>query len=305
MFRALPLLALCACAAPAPPRPAPLPPETTVVAGDAPLYVRSFGGGPTSEVLVVLHGGWGLSHEYLLPLSALASPRLQVVFYDQRGVGRSGGVVAGDVLAQALHDLDRVRRATGRARAHVAGHSAGGLNAMAYAARYPDAVQSLILIDSVPPTRAALDEGYAAFNRRLRELAKQGVITVETASLDAWLASVLPAYFADPGHPAARAGLGGARATPGITDLHLDSLGAYDLRRPLQNLPVRSFVYFADVPFGAMGREAAKVLPPGRTVEVSYGDCGHLPWIECPDRFLAALREFLGQPSQWRASSGR
>ena len=285
---------LAACAAPKPPAaPRQLPPETTVVAGDAPLYVRSFGGGPTAEVLIVIHGGWGLSHEYMLGLSALASPELQVVFYDQRGVGRSKGVLAGDVLAQALHDLDQVRRATGRARVHILGHSAGGLNAMAYAARYQDAVASLILVDSIPPTREGLDRGYAAFNKRAAELAKEKLITVDHSSPDAWLVSVLPVYFADPRNPAAHAGLGGARAAAGVTDKHLASLGNYDLRRALQNLPVRAFVYYADQPFGGMGHEAAAVLPPGTTTELSYRDCGHLPWIECSDRFLPALREFL------------
>jgi proline iminopeptidase len=293
-MRGLILLLLAACAAP-PPAPRPrLPPETTVVAGDAPLYVRSFGGGPTAEALIVVHGGWGLSHEYLLGLSALASPELQVVFYDQRGVGRSKGVLAGNLLAQSLHDLDQVRRATGRARVHVLGHSAGGLNAMAYAVRYPGAVASLILVDSIPPTREGLDRGYAAFNRRLAQLIEEQVISVDTSAPDAWLGSVLPVYFADPRHPAARAGLGGAHVTPGVNDQHLASLGDYDLRRSLQNLGVRAFVYYADQPFGRMGHEVAEVLPPGRTTELSYNDCGHLPWIECPGRFLAALREFLG-----------
>jgi len=293
MHRTAFTLLLAACAAPPVAHRPSLPPETTIVAGDAPLYVRSLGGGPSAEVLIVVHGGWGLSHEYLLGLGALASPELQVVFYDQRGVGRSKGVLAGDILAQSLHDLDVVRRATGRERVHVAGHSAGGLNAMAYAARYPEAVASLILIDSVPPTRAGLDRGYAAFNRRVAELVKEGVIRVDPTSLDAWLQSVFPAYFADPRSPTIAGALGGAHAAAGVNEKHLESLGAYDLRRPLQNLQVRALVYHADQPFGDMGREAAAVLPPGLTTEVSYADCGHLPWIECPDRFLPVLREFL------------
>jgi pimeloyl-ACP methyl ester carboxylesterase len=42
----------------------------------------------TKRHLIVLHGGPGLSHDYLIPLADLA-PTRPVVFYDQIGSGRS------------------------------------------------------------------------------------------------------------------------------------------------------------------------------------------------------------------------
>ncbi|KAJ6782686.1 hypothetical protein PWT90_02448 [Aphanocladium album] len=44
---------------------------------------------PDAIPLIVLHGGPGACHEYLLPLQALATPTRPVIFYDQIGNGRS------------------------------------------------------------------------------------------------------------------------------------------------------------------------------------------------------------------------
>ncbi|MFZ2173335.1 MAG: proline iminopeptidase, partial [Rhodococcus sp. (in: high G+C Gram-positive bacteria)] len=49
------------------------------------IWTRRLGGGGADEraPLLILHGGPGVPHDYLDNLSALASPRQAVVFYDQ------------------------------------------------------------------------------------------------------------------------------------------------------------------------------------------------------------------------------
>jgi pimeloyl-ACP methyl ester carboxylesterase len=42
----------------------------------------------------------------------------------------------------------------------------------------------------------------------------------------------------------------------------------------------------------SQAREAAARLQEGSLAIIP--DCGHMPHVECPDRFLAALDEFLG-----------
>ena len=42
----------------------------------------------------------------------------------------------------------------------------------------------------------------------------------------------------------------------------------------------------------SQAREAVAHLPEGSLAVIP--DCGHMPHVECPDRFLAALGEFLG-----------
>lgn len=50
--------------------------------------------------LIVLHGGPGSTHDYMLPLSVLASSGTPVVFYDQFGAGRS------TLLPEKMGDTD-------------------------------------------------------------------------------------------------------------------------------------------------------------------------------------------------------
>src|SRR5262249_21937968 len=50
------------------------------------LYLHEMGQGPT---VVVLHGGPGADHGYLLPQFAVLADQARLVFYDQRGGGQS------------------------------------------------------------------------------------------------------------------------------------------------------------------------------------------------------------------------
>jgi proline iminopeptidase len=82
-------------------------------------------------------------------------PRLaahrEVVFYDQRGTGQSKttAVPLSQDLASYLEDLDAIRKDLKQPSVLVMGDSWGGFIAMAYAARYPEHVAKLILVDSV------------------------------------------------------------------------------------------------------------------------------------------------------------
>jgi len=61
--------------------------ETTVELNGVRLYTRRVGHGPP---VVVLHGGPGAHHDYLLPqYDHLAEGGRTLLYYDQRGGGRS------------------------------------------------------------------------------------------------------------------------------------------------------------------------------------------------------------------------
>src|SRR5690606_7489177 len=95
------------------------------------IFERRIGEGPE---VVVLHGGPGAHHDYLLPgFDALATGRT-LVYYDQRGGGRSpvGRDVPVDAREQ-VHDLEALRAIWGMERMHLVGYSWGALLAMLYA----------------------------------------------------------------------------------------------------------------------------------------------------------------------------
>jgi len=106
------------------------------------------GGAP----VVLLHGGPGATHDYLLSMTDLASNRA-VVHYDQLGNGRSSHYPKRgadfwtvDLFVRELHSLVS---ALGIAdRHHVLGQSWGGFLAQEYAFTQPAGLRSLILADT-------------------------------------------------------------------------------------------------------------------------------------------------------------
>lgn len=127
--------------------------ESYVPVQGSQLYVREIGIG---SPLVVLHGGPDFNHTYLLPeLDDLASA-FRLIYYDQRGRGRSSAAVSPDdvTIESELDDLDRLRAHFGLTELSLLGHSWGSLLAMAYANRHPDHVSQLILMNSGPASHA-------------------------------------------------------------------------------------------------------------------------------------------------------
>lgn len=113
------------------------------------LYVREIG---TGRPVVVLHGGPDFDHSYLIPELDRLAESCRLVYYDQRGRGRSAaGVRAEDVSIQSeVADLDKIREHLERASMAVLGHSWGGVLAMEYALRHPQRVSHLILMNAAP-----------------------------------------------------------------------------------------------------------------------------------------------------------
>jgi proline iminopeptidase len=125
------------------------PSEGHVLTDRARLYYRVIGEG---QPIIILHGGPDFDHHYLLPEMDRLADSFRLVYYDQRGRGRSAGdVQPADVgIASEIEDLESVRRHFGFNSIAVLGHSWGGVLAMEYATRYPDRVSHLILVDTAP-----------------------------------------------------------------------------------------------------------------------------------------------------------
>jgi proline iminopeptidase len=275
----------------------PLEVEHTMVAADgASLFMRRVGGG--GAALITVHGGPGISHEPLEQLEPLAGPDRAVITFDQRGVGRSSGHIdEADVFGQALGDLDAVVRASGAPRVHLLGHSWGGLIAALYAAAHPEALASLVLIDSIPATSDQLTAAWQRRQARVREFQARGLVPGDLPRRERdgveWMLALLPIYFLDPGHPSART-LGGARFSPEVSQACAGALAAYDVRARVARVRVPTFHVIAPVPFGVqMGAALADAMTAAPARRLVLSDAGHLPWLERPRPFLARLDAFL------------
>jgi proline iminopeptidase len=132
-----------------------LPREGSLTVPGAQLYLRDVGTGTT---LIVLHGGPDFNHNYLLPEMDTLAGNFRLIYYDQRGRGKSSGEVAPDevTIESEVEDLDCVRRHFGLDAVALLGHSWGCLLAMEYATCHPDRTSGLILMNPAPASHVDL-----------------------------------------------------------------------------------------------------------------------------------------------------
>jgi proline iminopeptidase len=262
------------------------------------LFVRRVGAGPPA---VVLHGGPGAHHDYLLPgFDALADGR-ELVYYDQRGGGRSP--VARDVpvgWTEQVADLEALRTQWELERLTLVGYSWGGLLALLYALTHPGRVARLALVSPAPTWRAARQRFEATFARRnldpafqeaRRSLRESGLRERDPAAFQQRIfeLSVAP-YFFD---PARAADLTPFRITGRTQQEVWASLGDYDLRPRLPELlGLPSLVIH--------GEEDPIPIEAARTTASLIGAafhplprCGHVPYVEAVEEFGGVVRGFL------------
>jgi proline iminopeptidase len=98
-------------------------------------------------VAMVIHGGPGSDHSGFKPSFCPLAARMQLIYFDHRGQGRSAASdPATYTLDENVEDMEALRRYLGLGPVVSIGTSYGGMVAMAHAARYPEAVSHLVLI---------------------------------------------------------------------------------------------------------------------------------------------------------------
>jgi proline iminopeptidase len=272
------------------------------------LFVRWVGSGPP---IVVLHGGPGLSHDYLAPqLIELLASEYQLIFYDQRASGRSSGVQDTTRLhiAQFVEDLEQLRRGLGLERLNLLGHSFGGLLAMYYAAEHPGAVSRLLLIDTSPASwelnfpafRQAIAERQTEEDRReIAAITEVAGWNEDPATMDRYYKLYFRPFFKDPRQS--------ERLTLGVDQQWLSnlavtnglvwgSMGQYDIHDRLAGITASTLIVHGTASVIAMeGARAVAAHIPGSQL-VILPDVGHFPHIEAPQALAGAVKAFMIRP---------
>jgi proline iminopeptidase len=263
------------------------------------LFERRVGTGPP---VVVLHGGPGAHHDYLLPGFDALAARHELIYYDQRGGGRSP--VGRDVPVgwrEHVADLEALRQVWRLSRLTLAGYSWGGLLALLYATQHPGRVERLALVSPAPTWRVARDEFEHRFQARTltpelqaarKALRESGLRERAPEAHAARLFELAVAgYFHD---PARAAGLTPFRITERTRVEVWRSLGDFDLRPALKTVHVPSLVLHGDddpIPW-EVARETAVCL--NATFHLVH-DCGHVPYVEAFEEFVDVVGGFLGR----------
>src|SRR6266481_6334264 len=275
------------------------PRESLVPVGGAELYAREIGKGIS---VIVLHGGPDFDHSYLLPELDRLSDAFHLIYYDQRGRGRSAvGVKPEDVtLASDIADMEKVRRYFKLDSVVLLGHSWGTVLVLEYAVRYPQRVSRMILMNPAP---ASADD-YKQLRKewletRPDDTVRRKAIAASAAYQEGDPDAVTAYYrihfkpaFAQPGNyekfmarltsSFTKEGVLKARAVE--SRLMADTLSnpEYDLLPKLKSLRIPTLVISGDHEFipVATAEHIAQAIPNARMVTLK--GCGHFSYLECP-----------------------
>ena len=133
---------------------------------------QQFGAGPDCLVIPPLVSNIELQweHEFFRRWMEFHARYMRVTHFDKRGIGLSDRVDEMPSLEERIHDIAAVMDAAELERAHVFGMSEGGLMAQFFAARYPERVERLVLVNSLTIGYPADDEAAAEVSGRFDRL---------------------------------------------------------------------------------------------------------------------------------------
>lgn len=252
--------------------------------------------------VVLLHGGPGLSFEYLDGLAAELGDGFRVAAYQQRGLAPS--TTEGPFsVAQELRDFAAVLDALGWSKALVVGHSWGGHLALRVAAAHPGRLLGVLAVD---PLGIVGDGGRAAFEAEMeartpkehreraleldrRAMAGEGT---EEDALES-MRLVWPAYFSRPEDappmPPIRLSI---EAYAGIAAEVGEGVDA--VVTALAGGAVRYGVIAgagSPMPWGQVARATTEISPSAFLEVVPAA--GHFPWLDAPGSVRSALQRLV------------
>jgi proline iminopeptidase len=284
------------------------------------LYHTAYGPEDAPRLLFV-HGGPGASLDYMLPQMLALASDYRLIFYDQRGGGRSRGDDPTPITWKThVTDLAALVRELALEPLTLVGYSWGGLLSLLYAitaaggfrdegfalpANEPAPAPSrMVLITPAPATTAFRAQFSAELARRQREpwiaeeraaIAASGVRERDPAAYAKRIFELgVAGYFKD---PARARELTPFRVIGRVQQSVWESLTGYDLTAKLALVDAPTLVLHGAhdaIPL-ASSSLIASALPHGELVVLD--ESAHVPYVEGEAAFFAAVREFLQRTS--------
>jgi proline iminopeptidase len=261
----------------------------------------------------MIHGGPGMDMGYMVPDFGPLAEQHRLLFYDQRGAGRSQRLRDDPALYtmdRHVADLEALRRQFGLERLTLVAHSFGPAIAARYAMAHPDRVARMIFIGPVPPRAGDMWKRYATnLESTLTTEERAELARLETAMVSGedptqacrayWaiavkprvarpeLASRVTGEFCGAGAEAIRAGMG-------IVGPHtLTSLGEWDFRPGLAAVKAPTLIIHGEaeaIPMDLV-EEWTTALPNAKLIKVP--GASHFPYVEKPELVWPAIESFL------------
>jgi len=265
------------------------------------IYYEVTGSGSGTPLMLV-NGGPGFDHTYLHIATAwdTLGRNRRIIFYDQRGDGRSSPLQKGQScnLADQIADLEALRAHLGFERVDMLGHSWGGYLSMAYAARHPEHIAHLMIVDSAAPkwadTLFLFAQIFPEITERRNGYAFADAMGDKTAS-DASIRDYLSMLF----YSAEKRDAFVAQMSAGAYHEEILQMVTSDLPHFDLNPEIAKFRFPVIVMTGRYDINVAPLVAwkihntiPGSRFVV-FEMSGHIPFYEEPDAFVRATEDFL------------
>ncbi|HWR15818.1 MAG TPA: proline iminopeptidase-family hydrolase [Terriglobales bacterium] len=282
------------------------------------IYYKVVGQGPP---LLILHGGPGMSHDYLLPYLLPLMKTNRLVFIDERGGGKSSKLEDPKqyTVANMVEDAEAVRQTLNLGKINLLGHSAGGVLAQAYALKYQKNLSHLILGSTFASTRE-LNQALAKIKSEMDPRDRKRVDELEAAGLFgkgepwergrypdeyarlAWGKGYFPHLYAnrpDENYDPVAGNTGTAwdvyREMWGshgefVVDGNLTEVEYLDKLSQIK-VPTLIIVGDNDTTDPRMSEEMHQKIPGSKLVVLPKS--GHMTFVDQPDKFLTAVETFL------------
>jgi proline iminopeptidase len=274
------------------------------------VYWHRFGSGGKTPLLM-LHGGPGAGHNYLLSMNALADER-PVIFYDQLGCGKADAPLDASLytIQRSIDEIDAVRTALGLDRVVLYGHSWGSLQAIEYLCQGRGAgVEKLILagaLASVPQVVSGLQRLIASmpdrFAARLQALEEAGkTATPEYASMtqtfyDNFVLRTRPSADALASFESLSKSIA-YRVLNGPNEFTITGrMKDWDRRRDLKVITQKTLITTGE--FDEITLDCHETIRDGIAGSarlVVMPRCSHMTMVEQPENYNALVRSFLAE----------
>lgn len=267
----------------------------TVSLNGTELFYKVVGDG---EPCLVMHGGMGFDHTMVHPGLDGLSDMFRLIYYDHRGNGRSGRPPLHTLTWEQLaHDADALRGHLGCDRMSIVAHSFGAFPALEYALRYPGSLYRLILVAAVPAfdyfpqvvanmkARGASDELIALFD--FSKVTNDEVFKT-------CLYQLAPLYFHRPTPELIDRALGRVRFCAEACRVTPSLIASYSMESRLPQIRAKTLIMAGADDFVTPLSQVRRLYEGIPHAEmVVFGHSGHLPYLEEPERFVQAVRDWV------------
>ena len=279
-------------------------PTTTgiVTTPDVDLSYETYGAARPATPVIIANGGPGLSHIYMLQndvWTRLSRNRL-IVFYDQRGTGKSQRVSpdAPFGMDAQIADMEAIRARFGFQKFDLVGDSYGGLLAMAYAAAHPEHIEKMILSDSAAPAWKDIVHILPdVFPDVMEQIAASQKSSPRTDPDEGIRNHFRMLFYSEANRDAYLAGAKDLGATPKVGAAVQKATRTLDLTPELPKFKFPTLVITGRYDMNVAPLTAWNIYKaiPGAKFVV-FEKSGHLPSYEEPDKYVQVVDAFLTQP---------